>query len=114
MSELGRKQRLLARLLARLLDKAYELGYEVSLGDAYRDPRVHGQVGEKKSYSSANSNHKRRLAIDLNLFKDGKYLTGSEQHRELGTYWESLDVDCVWGGHFNDGNHYAIKYGGFS
>lgn len=114
MSELSTKQRLLTRLLPRLLDKAHELGYEVSLGDAYRDPRVHGAIGEKESYSSANSNHKRRLAIDLNLFKDGKYLMQTDDHKELGTFWESLHDDCVWGGRFNDGNHYSIKYGRFS
>tara|TARA_R110000868_G_scaffold275405_1_gene535139 strand:- start:331 stop:471 length:141 start_codon:yes stop_codon:yes gene_type:complete len=41
---------------------------------------VHGNVGEKKSYSAANSLHKQRLAVDFNLFRDGQYLTGTEDH----------------------------------
>ena len=46
MSEtLSQKQRRFARMVARLIDQAHELGFEVSLGDAYRDPRVHGQFG---------------------------------------------------------------------
>ena len=102
MSELGDKQKLLTRLLPRLLDKAHELGYEVSLGDAYRDPRLHGVPGKRMEwhqYGSMNSNHKRRLAIDLNLFMDGAYLGDTASHRELGTFWESLHKDCVWGGY---------------
>jgi len=67
-----------ARLVPRLIDKAYELGYEVTLGDAYRDPRVHGNMGVRLSYSHPRSAHKIRLAIDLNLFKDGEYLEGSD------------------------------------
>lgn len=109
---LGQKQRLFAKMVARLIDKAHDLGYEVSLGDAYRDPRVHGNVGEKKSYSSANSVHKERLAIDLNLFKDGKYLTSSEDHRELGEWWEKQHELARSGIRFNDGNHYSFEHQG--
>ena len=32
-----------AKMAAELILKAYELGYEVTLGDAYRDPRLHGE-----------------------------------------------------------------------
>ena len=45
---LGEKQRAFARLVARLLDKAHEMGFQVTLGDAFRDPRVHGELGVKK------------------------------------------------------------------
>lgn len=107
---LGQKQRKFTRMIADLIVFAYEQGYELTLGDAFRDPRVHGPVGQKKSYSSANSLHKERLAIDFNLFKDGKFLTQSEDHRPLGEYWESLGGS--WGGRFNDGNHYSLEHGG--
>ena len=66
---LRQKQSMYARLVADLILKAYELGYEVTLGDAYRDPRLHGAVGVKAGYGHAKSCHKLRLAIDLNLFK---------------------------------------------
>jgi len=61
-------------------------------------------VGEK------NSLHKKCLAIDLELFKGPKYLQKTEDHRELGEFWESLDPENSWGGHFKDGNHYSIVY----
>ena len=109
---LGQKQRRFAKLVARLIDRAHELGFEVTLGDAYRDPRVHGEWGAKKSYSAAKSVHKQRLAIDLNLFKNGVYLTNSSDHRPLGEWWEKQAPDCRWGGRWNDGNHYSFEYGG--
>lgn len=107
---LGQMQRKFTRMIADLIIFAYDNGYELTLGDAFRDPRVHGSVGEKKSYSSANSNHKIRLAIDLNLFKDGVFLTSSEDHKPLGQYWESIGGS--WGGRFDDGNHYSLEWQG--
>ena len=97
-------------MVSLLIQYAYEQGYELTLGDAYRDPRVHGAVGEKESYSSSRSLHKSRLAIDLNLFKDGKYLTSTEDHKPLGEFWES--IGGTWGGRFNDGNHYSMEHEG--
>jgi len=112
MSEtVGQKQRRFAKMVPRLIDKAHGLGFEVTLGDAFRDPRVHGAMGEKKGYSAANSCHKLKLAIDLNLFKNGVYLSGSEDHRSLGEWWEKQGG--VWGGRFNDGNHYSLEHQGF-
>lgn len=109
---LGQKQELFMRLLPRLIDKAHELGFEIRGGDLFRDPRVHGQHGEKKGYGSKNSVHKLKLAIDLNLFKDGKFCQSTEDHRELGEWWEKQHPDCRWGGRFKDGNHYSLEMWG--
>src|SRR5688572_18752495 len=109
---LGQKQPLLAKLLPRLLDKAHERGLEVTLGDAYRDPRVLGVVGEAKRYGAKSSCHTMRLAIDLNLFRGSAYLTTTEDHRALGEWWEKQHELCTWGGHFSDANHYSITHAG--
>ena len=95
MSERQRQSEF-ARMVPRLIDAAFAMGYEVTLGDAYRDPRC--------PYGSKSSKHKRRMAIDLNLFRDGVYLTATEDHAALGAHWESLGG--IWGGRFEDGNHY--------
>lgn len=113
MSEsLGQKQRRFAKSVARLLDKAHELGFEVTLGDAYRDPRAFGPMGERKAYGHPSSAHKARLAIDLNLFRGGKFLESSADHEPLGEWWELQGTDYRWGGRFNDGNHYSIEHEG--
>ena len=57
-----------------------------------------------------NSLHSKRLAIDLMLFKNGVYLTNSEDYRPLGEFWES--IGGTWGGRFHDGNHFSCEHEG--
>lgn len=96
---LGQKQRLFARKLPLLFAFAYEMGYEITVGDAF------AKTGHRDG-----SLHYLKLAIDLNLFKDGKYLRSTESHRPLGEFWES--IGGTWGGRFNDGNHYSLEHQG--
>ncbi len=93
--------------VAHLILRAEELGYEITGGDWYRDPRVFGEWGTHRGYGYFKSRHKQRLATDFNLFKDGKYLTATEDYTSLGEFWESLGG--IWGGRFKtnpDGNHF--------
>lgn len=87
---------------ALLILVAVSMGYQVSLGDAYRDERC--------DYGAKHSKHRKRLAIDLNLFKNGVYLKETSDHETLGRYWESRGG--IWGGRFkrNDGNHYEWPF----
>lgn len=96
------KQNKFASMVAHLIIYAQYLGYQVTFGDAYRDPRV--------SYGHPKSTHRSRLAVDLNLFKDGKYLTTTEDHATLGAYWERNGG--TWGGRFDDANHYSLEHNG--
>lgn len=109
---LGDKQKLFARLVPRLLDKLHELGLEATLGDAYRDPRVHGPVGTKLGYGHPKSAHKQRLAIDINIFKDGVYQTTEAWYKELGEWWEKQHDLARWGGRFQDPNHFSLEHEG--
>ena len=109
---LGQKQELFMRLLPRLIDKAHELGFDVRGGDLFRDPRVHGAWNEKGGYGAVRSCHKLKLAIDLNLFRDGGFKSSTDDHRELGEWWEKQHELCRWGGRFNDGNHYSLEHDG--
>ena len=90
------QQQTFARMVPRLIDQAHALGFSVTLGDAYRDPRC--------PYGSRSSRHKSRLAIDLNLFRDGDYIRDTESHRPLGEWW--IEKGGILGGVFDDGNHY--------
>jgi len=87
------------KVVALLILFAYQKGYMLSFGDAW------ARDGHK-----INSLHYSRCAIDLNLFKDGKFLDKTEDHEELGKLWESLNPKCRWGGHFlnKDGGHYEM------
>ena len=94
---LRQKQSKFVRMVALLIQFAYEQGYELTFGDAYRDKRC--------PYGSEKSFHHKRLAIDLNLFKNGRYLSSTKAHEHLGIFWES--IGGTWGGRFDDGNHYS-------
>lgn len=111
---LGPQQELFMHLVPRLIDKAHELGFEIRGGDLFRDPRVHGAMGVKIGYGARNSCHKLKLAIDLNLFKDGNWQTHTSDHEELGTWWKQQHPLCRWGGDFRkpDGNHYSMEHNG--
>jgi len=52
-------------MVAKLIEHAYSLGYTITLGDAYRDPRLHGALGVRMGYGNAKSCHKLRLALTL-------------------------------------------------
>lgn len=98
---LGQKQKLFAHMVALLILHAEQLGYQVTFGDTFRGPRTPGKK---------NSLHRLRLAVDLNLFRDGRYLKSTKAHEPLGLYWES--IGGTWGGRFDDGNHYSLKHRG--
>lgn len=98
-------------MIADLIQFAYEQGYELTFGDAYRDPRLHNEFGERGGYGSSKSVHKLRIAVDLNLWVNGKYITVSSHPAwdELHSYWESL------GGSERvpkDANHFSIEHQG--
>jgi hypothetical protein len=107
---LREKQSKFASMIPGLINKALELGFEITLGDAYRDPRLHGAVGVKQGYGHSKSCHKMRLAIDLNLFKDGKFLSSGAEHKPIGEWWEAQGG--TWGGRFKDANHYSLEHDG--
>ncbi len=111
---LSEKQQLFAELVAQLILKAIDMGYRVTLGEAYRTPEQ-AQWYAKQGKGIANSLHTLKLAIDLNLFKDGVYLTDSAAYEPLGEWWEVQAPGCCWGGRFTtraDGNHFSLTHNG--
>ena len=97
------KQQKFTGMVADLITFAEKAGYKLTFGDAYRDERC--------QYGQPFSLHRKRLAVDFNLFKDGIWLRQTEEHRLLGEYWESIGGS--WGGRFGDGNHYSLEHEGF-
>jgi len=99
---LGDKRRRMSKMLSLLEGYANLLGYEI----AYDFLKRCGDcpIGHETSL------HKIGLAVDINLYKDGRYLETTDDHRELGEFWEH--IGGAWGGRFNDGNHYSISHMG--
>lgn len=99
--KLGEKQELFSRLIAELIIEIYKAGYAVRIGDVFAKPR-------NPLEHASNSQHYQKLAADLNLFKDGKFLKKTEDHAAFGKLWEYKHPLCRWGGRWNDGNHYEL------
>jgi hypothetical protein len=99
--KLGEQQELFSEMIAKLITYIYSKGYKVRVGDFWAKPR-------NPLEHKANSQHYNKLAADLNLFKDGVFLSRTEDHKEFGAYWEALHPSCRWGGRYKDGNHYEV------
>jgi hypothetical protein len=111
---LREKQSLFALKVSHLISHVGNMGLAVTLGEAYRSPEEAARLAKLGKGIKA-SLHTQRLAIDLNFFRDGKFLTRSEDYAIAGTWWEMQsfdDVQFCWGGRFNDGNHFSISHGG--
>lgn len=108
---LGEQQRVFVKLIGKLIEAVYNAGYELTWGEAWRPPET-AELYSKQGKGIKNSLHCDRLAVDLNLFKDGQYLTGAAGWEQFGKFWESLDPRCCWGGRFKDPNHFSMAWGG--
>lgn len=140
---LGSEQERFASMLPKLIQKMESDGYKVRIGDVWAHD-VNGMISFmeniiiylpdnlleqrmrhiqtlKDMRHSPNSCHYLKIAADINLFKDGAYLTKTEDHKAFGEFWESLGG--TWGGRFGetengkgdgwDANHYSIEHLGF-
>lgn len=92
------KQARFAFMIAILIIYATFKGYQVTFGDAWAK-KGEGRPHKKGSF------HFDRLAIDLNIHRDGEYLKKTSDHAPLGKFWEL--IGGTWGGRWNDGNHYS-------
>ncbi len=95
-----------------LVAYAKGLGFVVTGGELYRtaeQQQIYVQTGRSKTM---NSYHLRRLAIDLNFFKDGKLTYDKAELQPVGDFWESLDTKNSWGGNwasFKDLPHFERR-----
>ena len=94
---------------ARLIFYAISRGYEIASAEGMDRPTAKDPTTDHMK----GSLHEIGLAEDFDLYKDGKYLTKTEDHAELGEYWEELGkinkLPLRWGGRFRDGNHYSLE-----
>ena len=107
---LGHKQRRFAKMFAKLILWANANGYEVAIGEVSRTVEQQRLYVEQGKSQIMASKHVKRLAGDLLLFKDGKYLADTAAYTPLGEFWEGMGG--VWGGRwegFRDGGHFEYK-----
>lgn len=86
--------------VCKLVARATELGFVVTIGEGYRtveQQAIYVKTGRSKTM---DSQHMKRLAIDLNFFRDGVLVQTRDQLKPLGDWWEALNPKNRWGGNW--------------
>ena len=94
---LGQEQEIFAKHAVMLVNQAWEMGYSVRLGEVQRPiemQQIYVNTGRSKTM---DSQHIKKLAIDLILLKNGLICTVA-QIKPLGDWWQALDPKNRWGG----------------
>lgn len=86
-------------MVAELVLFAYCRGLEMTYGEVYRTKEQQALHVKNGVSRVKHSKHQDRLAVDLNLFIDGKYVKDKKKYRVLGEKWEALGGR--WGGRFS-------------
>lgn len=114
MSSLRQLQSLHVRCVGKLIEFATVGGYELTWSETYRTPEQ-AILNAHNGSGIVHSLHLLRLAVDLNLFRDGVLLETVEDYSPLGGFWKALDPLCCWGGDFvtrPDADHFSITWQG--
>ena len=101
----------------QLIQRAHETGFLVTGGELFRTAEqqaLHVKNGRSKTM---NSQHMKRLAIDLNFFQeqadgDLKLVYDVDVLQAIGDYWEGLHPANRWGGNwrnFKDTPHFERR-----
>lgn len=111
MSDLLHRQQDFFRMTAIFFPWLITSGYEVTYGEVQRS-KAQAAMNAAAGTGISNSLHLISLAVDLNLFKDGKFLTTKEEYQHAGEYWE--DLGGSWGGRFKnvDADHFSLSFNG--
>jgi hypothetical protein len=97
-------------------------GYKITLGEVFRPEQMQKWYYDHGYAWTMNSQHMKKLAIDLNIFVK-KTSTGcnvqmkyvltyeSDDLRKIGEYWKTLHSDNRWGGDWesSDAGHFEMR-----
>jgi macrodomain Ter protein organizer (MatP/YcbG family) len=95
--------------VSKLIQYAGAHGYKLTGGELYRTAEQQAIYVQRKMSYARESQHQKKLAIDLNVFKFEKLTYEKADIKPLGDYWESLNKANRWGGNFSkldDASHF--------
>lgn len=93
-------------LLSKFILNLQEDDYLVTFGETFRPQFVEDIYFEKGLSHTHNSFHTKRLAADLNIFHSDGTECSAQETSDIGLRWESMHPKNVWGGRFQDKDHY--------
>ena len=125
---LSTKQLWFARLFfAEFLPKAFTwaeaTGYSLMVLEVLRS-EASARANAKKGVGIVNSLHRKKLAVDILLWRNGEPVYDSAEYLHLGRMWKRMSRSvgdtkllCCWGGDFKgkkgpDGGHFSFYHQG--
>jgi len=107
---LNDKQHIFAMNLAKLLQHVESLGLTCSIGEVFRT-REQAEIYVKEGKGILESQHCKKLAVDIQLFSNGVFLQNKDDYKLLGEYWKGLHPDNRHGGDFKrvDSVHFEMQ-----
>ena len=96
--------------VARLIVFINMNGHSCTFGEAFRTTEQ-AEWNAARGIGIKDSQHCKRLAVDLNLFRDRVYCGDTESWRQFGEYWKTLNTLNRWGGDWKSGdsNHVEMR-----
>ena len=76
--------------VAKLILYINSKGYACTFGETLRTKEM-AQIYARTGKGIVDSNHLYKLAVDLNLFKNGVYLSDAKEYRQFANYWLTLN-----------------------
>ena len=99
--------------MANLVVWIYSQGWAVRMGEVLRT-KEQAEFYAKEGKGIKNSVHRKKLAADLYLSKNGKATWEKEDYRALGNKWKTYHPLARWGGDFRrrDAFHFSFEWKG--
>jgi len=104
-------QKIFSLNVAKLINHIYETNHFCTLGEIF-STSDQAQIYANQGLGILDSQHCKRLAIDLNLFdSEGNYITNPEQYQPYALFWQSLHYKNRAGYFFplKDAVHFEMK-----
>lgn len=101
-NQLLNSQQIFAYNLGKLIIFIYESGFEVSIGEVERTKYQQKEYIRTGRSKTMNSNHLKRLAADIFIFKNDALVNDKNKLYEIGKFWESLHKNNRYGGFFRN------------
>jgi hypothetical protein len=76
-------------------------GMLITGGELFRTAEMEALYVKEGKSNTMNSNHLKKLAVDLNFIQNGNLISDKASLQKYGDYWESLNPINRWGGNFH-------------
>ena len=110
---LNAKQARFTSKIAELIVWANQQGIQCIGAELYRT-KEQAEIYAAQGKGIKNSVHRKKLALDLFIYKDGTVSWDIDDYRVLGERWKTMDPDACWGGDWprRDCPHFSFQHNG--